>query len=274
MSQAQTLSRPAAQLDARGVVDTRRRPVVTRVDLLRLPEDERDALIAECLRLDKAVFPDAADADLEPVLRDPEALAILMVLMRSPEGELVGQVIHPIVPVETERGMVAVMGGIAGVLPAWRGGGRSTLQAAPLVLGWVLRNPRWRLYFATSMMTPKVYQHLVRCCPRMHPRPDTEMPAELAEILAGLAASDPSLTSRGPDAWVRDDLPPPHVTASERRRIDPSRPLIGFYLDRVPDYACGRGLMVITPIRAVGLVEIACTSALRLVHKALRRTLG
>jgi len=277
MAHARNLTRsPASSTSTSTSARTRARPQprITRVDLLTLPQDQREALIAECLTLDQAVFPNATDVDLEPHLRDPRALAILMVLMRSPQGRLVGQVIHPIVPVPTERGPVAVMGGIAGILPEWRGAGRSIVHAVPLVLGWALRNPRWRLFFATALMTPKVYEHVSRSCPRMHPRPGAAMPPELQAILRGLAQHDPTLQSRGPHTWVRDKLPPPRGTAQERRKLDRTRPHINFFLDHVPDYAHGRGLMSITPLSAMALVEIGLTSVWMRVARRVRRWMG
>ena len=244
---------------------------VETVDLETLSPSRREALVDELLELDKAVFPAAQPEDLLRYLDDPRAHAVLVTLYRD-AGRLVGQNICPVLRVEVEGRSVDILGSIAGMLPTHRGRSRMQLDACWMTLRRLAEHPLQPLFLVTPMMQPRVYAQFAANTRYLHPRLGRGTPSLERAVLAAAATLHRGIEHRGPAHFVQVGLPAPKATRSERGRIDPDDPHQAFFLQQVPEYVQGAGLLCTMALTPRSIVLATLQLGLNQLRRRLRPT--
>lgn len=226
----------------------------TVIDFVQLSQAEKHIQFQKIWEFDHLIFPNSTIEQLYSYIYDVSAVSIPIVHYFH-RGKLVGQNIIPILKLQLEGEPVFVISSRAGFLTEYRRRNLSLNSAICIALGFKLRHPATPLWFVTTLMQPKVYTLFASRSMHFYPRAGRVMPKQHAEVLYMMQHHRVEAQVRGDNIFVHAcDMPKvtPEQLVRLRNRADSHNQ---FFLQHVPDYFDGMGLMCVSKLDIVTICE-------------------
>lgn len=138
---------------------------------------------------------------------------------------------------------------LSGLLPAYRGQNRTTTFGLKRWFSYRAKHPRRRVFYGGPLVHPTSYSLLAKYAPTMWPIWHSPTPPHVEQFLRDTAdrwGLEPVDAAR---PLVRDAHTSTHETEKERAYwAVTDRPAARYFVDQVPDYAAGYGLMTLVPL--------------------------
>lgn len=138
---------------------------------------------------------------------------------------------------------------LSGLLPAYRGQNRTTTFGLKRWFSYRAKHPRRRVFYGGPLVHPTSYSLLAKYAPTMWPIWHSPTPPHIEQFLRdtadhwGLEPVDPARP------LVRDAHTSTRETEKEHAYwAVTDRPAARYFIDQVPDYAAGYGLMTLVPL--------------------------
>ena len=226
----------------------------TVVDFTKLSAPKKHDLFEKIWQLDRQIFPFAQIEELYAYLHDTEASAIPIVLYYD-QTRLVGQNIIQILKLQAEEHTLYVVSSRAGFLTDYRRRNLSLYSAIRVMLQYKLKHPQHELWFVPTLMQPKVYMLFACRTQYFYPRANKTVPDDHLEVLHLLIKRRKKVEQRAEGIFVHAcDLPQitPEQLIRLRHKTDAH---IDFFMQHVPDYFSGNGMMCICRLDLKTIVE-------------------
>lgn len=226
----------------------------TIVDFEKLSAKKKHELFEQLWNFDREIFPFAKIEDFYGYLYDLSATSIPVVLYYD-KGKLVGQNIIQILKLDVHGKILYVVSSRAGFLAEYRRRNLSLYSAIRVMLQYKLKHPQHDIWFVPTLMQPKVYMLFACRTQHFYPRVDTVMPETHLELLKFLAERRETTESRGKGIYVHPcDLP--KITSEQLIRLRHHGDThVNFFMQYVPDYFSGSGMMCICKLDLKTIIE-------------------
>ncbi|WP_374664086.1 hypothetical protein [Acinetobacter sp.] len=216
----------------------------TVIDFAQLPPDEQQLQFQKIWEFDRHIFPNSTVEQLHSYVYNAAAAAV-PVVQYFHQGKLIGQNIIPILRLKLGERPIFIISSRAGFLTEYCGKNRSLNSAIRAALNFKLRYPASSLWFVTTLMQPKVYTLFASRSVSFFPRAGRKMPQQHAEVLHMMQRYRPEVQIRGQGIIVHP-CNMPKVTPEQLVRLrNRANSHHQFFLQHVPDYFDGMGLMCI-----------------------------
>ena len=216
----------------------------TIIDFATLPAQQKHDFFQQMLEFDQLIFPFASVEQLYQYVHDPEAVSVPVIQYFVGE-RLIGQNIMPILKLQLQDKPVFVVTSRAGVLEQYRRSNLTLKTAIRVALRYRLRYPAIPLWFVTTLMQPKVYTLFASRSRYFYPRKGYTMPTAHQSVLELMHRYKSRVDKRGQGIYVAPALMPkvtPDQLIRLRKRSDVH---YQFFMQHVPDYFDGKGLMCV-----------------------------
>jgi len=225
-------------------------------DFVKLTAVEKHSFFQTLLEFDQLIFPNASVENLYHYVHNP-LLSSVYVVQYFLGDQLIGQNIIPVLKLPQNGRPIFVVTSRAGILEQYRHRNLTLKTAIRVVLRHRLRYPAIPLWFVTTLMQPKIYSLFASHSQFFYPRKGQEMPESHQAVLELMTPYKTWTEERGMGIYVAPTLMP-KVTAEQlirlRRRQDDH---YLFFIQNVPDYYEGRGLMCICKLDFKTIFETA-----------------
>lgn len=187
---------------------------------------------------------------------------------RNDEGRIVGYFAVHVFEKKLDGKMVGIFTAQAGMMRQYRCGNLIAF-GIDRVFRYVSAHPGRAIYYFGALIHPASYMQIARFADRVWPNPEHGIPANLAGLMDELSHAfgwttidekRPLVRSPG---WVTKDGAQDHSYWQNH-----TSPEVRFFLQQVPDYCDGRGLLTLVPLTVGGVVRATCRYV---AHKAKRR---
>lgn len=216
----------------------------TIVDFTKLSTQKKHALFQEIWSFDQQIFPNSTVEELYDYMYDIDAVAVPIIQYHH-RGKLIGQNIVPILQLELNAQKVYIVTSRAGVLAEYRRKNLTLGSAIRVAIRHRLRYPSAPLWFVSTLMQPKVYTLFASRSQYFYPRHSVDTPAMHIDILKLMLSRRQKVEERSPGIYVASSVVP-KVTADQLIRLrNRSDDHIRFFMQYVPDYFEGKGLMCV-----------------------------
>lgn len=239
-----------------------------------LEHTRRDALVAELVSLDDAVFRDPTPAHVVDGYRGVGVDECWVMVVRKGE-QLIGYNVIRIWFEEGPTGRYALWRSRAAVLRDHRRGAITGQFAILMFFLFRARHPRTPAYAVNTLIHPSSFRLFATRVSCLYPFPQTELSAEHRAIydrafhLLGLVRVDGA-----PDFVVADPTVVDSEPAEDAFWARSTAPCIRFFMEHNPDYRQGRAIVAFNPMTVRTVVGMGLRHALRRLEKAARRWLG
>lgn len=226
----------------------------TIIDFAQLSAKKKHELFDQLWSLDREIFPLSKIEDFYSYLHDLSATSIPIVLYYD-KDKLVGQNVIQILKLKVHGKTLYVVSSRAGFLVDYRRRNLSLYSAIRVMLQYKLKHPQHDVWFVPTLMQPKVYM-LFACRTRhFYPRMNQTMPESHLELLKFLAQRKEHVESRGQGIYVHPcDLP--KITPEQLIRLRRHGDIhVNFFMQYVPDYFSGFGMMCICKLDLKTIIE-------------------
>jgi hypothetical protein len=214
------------------------------IDFVQLAQEEQHLQFQNIWALEQLIFPTSTLEQLYSCLYDSTAVSIPIVQYFH-RGKLVGQNIISILKLELNGQAIFIISSRAGFLTEYRGRSRSLNSAIRVALNYRMRNPFTPLWFVTTLMQPKIYTLFTSRSVNFFPRAGRKMPKAHADILNLMQSRHSGAEVRGENIIVHP-CNMPKVTPEQLVRLrNRANSHNQFFLQHVPDYFDGKGLMCV-----------------------------
>lgn len=241
------------------------------VDPARLTAAERQDLTDRLFAVHQAIFAGVSRDDFQRHVIAPPADRTLIRLYAA-EGRIVGYcALHWFRRHPGGRG-VTVLRAEAGLMPAYRGRGRTYGFGMIHALAERLRHPFTPLYYLGTLVHSSSYHLFCKYFPRVYPHPALGMPEEVRALALTLVDSFPDPAVDPADPLVRDvrwiTIESPQETALNGRDDLGD---VRFFRQRNPGYVRGDGLVVLVPLSIANIATALARRAAERIGLAITR---
>lgn len=235
--------------------------IETIVDFVLLSAIEKEHFFQKIWAFDQQIFPHATVEQLSKYINDPDAVSVPVVQYHC-NGKLVGLNIISILKLQLANHPILLVSSRAGFLPEYRGKNQSLNSALRTVLNYRIRHPVYPMWFVASFLQPKVYTLFASHSINFFPRAGRAMPEKHAAVLDMMQSRLNDVQSRGRNIWVhRGEMPvlTPEQLVRLRSQANSHHQ---FFMQYVPDYFDGMGLMCICRLDLRTIFETAFNLAI------------
>lgn len=223
-------------------------------DFAKLSAEKKHTFFQKMWEFDQKIFPNASIDDLYNELYDLDAVSI-PVIHYYHQGMLVGQNIIQILKLKLNDYAIFVVSSRAGFLPEYRRRNLTLNSAIRVAVRHRLRYPTHPLWFVSTLMQPKVYTLFASRSRYFYPRRDKAMPKDHQQVLQMIQMRKHGVQKRGEDIYIHPcDMP--KVTPEQLIRLrNKSDRHVQFFMQHVPDYFDGMGLMCVCRLDLKTIIE-------------------
>ncbi|MFW1753394.1 hypothetical protein [Acinetobacter wanghuae] len=238
----------------------------TIIDFVKLSTQKKHALFQDIWSFDQQIFPSSTVEELYDYMYDVDAVSVPVVQYWH-QGKLIGQNIIPVLKLELDAQPIYVVSSRAGVLSEYRRKNLTLSSAIRVAVRYRLRSPKIPLWFVTTLMQPKVYTLFASRSQFFFPRHNVEIPEQHIDILKLMLSRKKQVEERGHGIYVSQSVIP-RVTPDQLIRLrNRSDDHIRFFMQHVPDYFNGKGLVCVCLLDLRTIIETTWNLALgRYVH--------
>lgn len=235
--------------------------IKTIIDFKKLSTQKKHALFQDIWSFDQQIFPNSSIEELYDYMYDIDAVSVPVVQYWHKE-KLIGQNIIPILKLEMNNQPIYVVSSRAGVLTDYRRNNLTLGSAIRVVIQHKLRNPKIPLWFVTTLMQPKIYTLFASRSQYFFPRHNVEIPEIHIDILKLMLSRKKGVEERGHGIYVSRSVIP-RVTPEQLIRLrNRSDDHIRFFMQHVPDYFNGKGLICVCLLDLRTIIETTWNLAL------------
>ena len=226
----------------------------TIVDFSKLASDHQQQFFETMLAFDQQIFPDSSKEDFYDFVYDIDAVSV-QVIHYYHNGQLIGQNIIPILKLSLKGQPIFVMSSRAGILPGYRKRNRTLKSAVRVAINYRIKHPTTPLWFVPTVMQPKIYTLFASRSQNFFPRSRRSIPEEYLQVLEMVQQRKKEVEKRREDIFVHPSLMP-YITPAhiKRLRINPNKH-INFFMQHVPDYFVGKGLLCVCKLDLKTILE-------------------
>ncbi|RKG30956.1 hypothetical protein [Acinetobacter tianfuensis] len=224
------------------------------IDFAKLPAEKKHVFFQQLWDFDQQIFPNGTIEALYQYVHNRDAAAV-HVVQYFYEDKLIGQNIIPILKLQLEQQPIFVVTSRAGFLPEYRRRNRSLRSAIRVSLKHRMHYPNAPLWFVTTLMQPKIYSLFASRTKNFYPRRDRGMAKDHLNVLKMVLENKSGVEKRGTDVFTHlCDMP--KVTSEQLIRLRNRHDLHHqFFMQHVPDYFSGMGLVCVCQLNLKTIVE-------------------
>jgi hypothetical protein len=243
------------------------------INVKSLNEAGLEALIDTVYDLMSKVFDGATREGIVEYLGDDDVMGAWVQFFHNQAGDCVGFNNITLREWNTKDGAVAIFRAQAGILREYRGGGSTVLYPLFKALAFKAGHPFTRVYYFGHLLHPSSYYLLFGMSGEIWPRPGRETPPDVHALITQLADTCGYPPPEDPD---RPYARASHVKTRESENdrdfwLTSEKPAIRFYVDQVPDFSEGAGLLALIPLTWTNLAVAAGRFAWRMLLRFARR---
>lgn len=229
-------------------------------DFVRLSPEKKHYMFQEVWNFDQEIFPRSCIDDLYDYLHDGDAKAIPIVRYYA-NGQLIGQNIIRILQLSLDGERILVVNSRAGFLSKYRGRNLSLYSAIRVVLQHKLKHPSVPFWFVPTIMQPKVYMLFASRTANFYPRANQPMPEKYQHVLNLIIDRKKQVQQRAEGVYIHpSDLPKVDSEHLIRLRNN-AETHVNFFMQHVPDYFDGLGMLCVCELDLKTIVETAMNLA-------------
>ncbi|ANF81958.1 hypothetical protein A3K93_06965 [Acinetobacter sp. NCu2D-2] len=226
----------------------------TIVDFAKLSTQKKHNFFQEILSFDRQIFPHSSVEELYDYMYDINAVSVPVVQYHH-NGRLIGQNVIPILQLQLEGKPIYVVTSRAGVLAEYRHKNLTLGSAIRVAIRHRLRYPKAPLWFVSTLMQPKVYTLFASRSQYFFPRHNVVMPDVHRKIIELMLSRNQQAEERSDGIYVCRAVMP-KVTPDQLIRLrNRSDDHIRFFMQHVPDYFEGKGLMCVCLLDFKTIIE-------------------
>lgn len=223
-------------------------------DFAKLASEEKHRFFKLICEFDQQIFPDSCEEEIYHFVYDQDAVSVLVVHYYH-KDTLVGQNIIPVLKLSLEGQPIFVVSYRASILPAYRKGNRTLKTAIRVAINQRIRHPSIPLWFVPTIIQPKIYTYFASRSQNFFPRRDKEIPQQYLKVLQMIQQRKAEVHKRREDIFVYPYVMP-HTTPEHIQRLrNKATPHINFFMQHVPDYFDGMGLLCICKLDLPTILE-------------------
>lgn len=230
-------------------------------DFVQLSADQKHLFFQQLWSFDQQIFPNSQIESLYQFVYDLEAVSV-QVVQYFHQNILVGQNIISIIKLHLNRQPIFVVMSRAGFLPQYRRRNMSLRSAIRIAFQHRIRHPSIPLWFVTTLMQPKVYSLFASRTVSFFPRQGKKMSHDHLKVLEMIMSRKPLVEKRDTEVFTHYcDVPKvtPEQLIRLRHKYDSHHQ---FFLQHVPDYFDGMGMMCICQLDLKTIAETTFNLAL------------
>ncbi|OTG81969.1 hypothetical protein B9T33_05440 [Acinetobacter sp. ANC 5054] len=231
------------------------------IDFSKLSTEKKHDFFQQLWDFDQKIFPSSRIEQLYEYLHDPDAVAIPVVQFFH-RDKLIGQNIIRILKLNHKNRPILIFNSRAGVLPEYRSHNLTLNSAIKVAMQFQIRFPAIPMWFVATVTQPKVYTLFASRSVKFYPRYDAEMPEEYMDILKSMRVRHHDVQQRTENIFVHlCDLPKvtPEQLVQLRNKSDVH---IQYFMQHVPDYFDGMGMMCICKLNVSTIFEASMNIAM------------
>lgn len=231
------------------------------IDFSKLPAESKHTYFQQMWEFDRKIFPNSSIEQVYEYMHDADAVAIPVVQFFH-NNQLVGQNIIRILKLEHNQRPILIFNSRAGFLPEYRRRNMTLNSAIKVAMQYQIRFASMPMWFVTTLTQPKVYTLFASRSVKFYPRQGVAMPEEYVDVLNVFKARQHNVQHRAEDIFVHPcDLP--KVTPEQLIRLrNKSDEHIQFFMQHVPDYFDGMGMMCICKLNVGTIFEATMNIAM------------
>lgn len=227
----------------------------TVTDFTKLASEQKKHFFKKIWAFDQHIFPNATVKEIYNFVHDVDAVSV-QVIHYYHEGKLIGQNVLPIIKLSLDGKPIFVLSSRAGILPAYRSTNRTLNSAIRVVLNHQIRHLTMPLWFVTTVIQPKVYTLFASRSQRFFPRAGRQIPQDYLQVLNIFQQRKHEVQKRREDIFVHP-IVLPKVSLDQLRCLrNKATTHINFFMQHVPDYFDGMGLMCVCKLDLKTIFEM------------------
>ncbi len=230
------------------------------IDFSKLTTEEKHELFQRLWEFDQCIFPTSKIEQLYQYMHDPDIVA-LPIIQYFEQDKLIGQNIVRILKIMHRNRPIFIFNSRAGVLVDYRRKNLTLNSAIKVAMQHQIRFPAIPMWFVATLAQPKVYTLFASRSVKFYPRHGVPMPTEYVDVLNSYKIRQHDVQHRAEDIFVhRCDLPKvtPEQLVRLRKKSDEH---VQFFMQHVPDYFDGMGLMCICKLNVSTIFEASMNLA-------------
>jgi hypothetical protein len=226
----------------------------TIVDFAQLASELKNRFFKMICEFDQQIFPASCEHDIYNFIHDPDAVSVLVVHYYH-KDTLVGQNIIPVLKLSLEGHPIFVVSSRASILPAYRKGNRTLKTAIRVAINHRLRHPTIPLWYVPTVIQPKIYTYFASRSQNFYPRKGREIPQDYLKVLEMMQQRKQEICKRREDIFVYPYVMPQTTPEHIQKLRNKATPHIIFFMQHVPDYFDGMGLLCICKLDLKTIME-------------------
>jgi hypothetical protein len=226
----------------------------TIVDFAKLVSEEKHRFFKLICEFDQQIFPDSCEEEIYHFVYDQDAVSVLVVHYYH-KDTLVGQNIIPVLQLSLEGHPIFVVSYRASILPAYRKGNRTLKTAIRVAINHRIKHPSIPLWFVLTIIQPKIYTYFASRSQNFFPRRCKEIPQQYLKVLQMIQQRKAEVHKRREDIFVYPYVTPHTTPQHIQRLINRATPHSNFFMQHVPDYFDGMGLLCICKLDLLTILE-------------------
>ncbi|WP_291356887.1 hypothetical protein [Acinetobacter sp. UBA3106] len=226
----------------------------TIVDFAQLAFEQKNRFFKMICEFDQQIFPASCEQDIYNFIHDPDAVSVLVVHYYH-KDTLVGQNIIPVLKLSLQGHPIFVVSSRASILPAYRKGNRILKTAIRVAINHRIRHPTIPLWYVPTVIQPKIYTYFASRSQNFYPRKGREIPQEYLKVLEMMQQRKQEICKRREDIFVYPYVMPQTTPEHIQKLRNKATPHINFFMQHVPDYFDGMGLLCICKLDLKTILE-------------------
>ncbi|CAB1213200.1 hypothetical protein [Acinetobacter bouvetii] len=226
----------------------------TIIDFAKLATEQKHRFFKTMCEFDQQIFPDFCEEEIYNFVYDKDAVSVLVIHYHH-KNEIVGQNIIPILKLSLAGNPIFVVSNRAGILPAYRKGNRTLKTAIRIAINHRIRHPTIPLWFVPTVIQPKVYTLFASRSQNFFPRVGKDIPQEYLKVLQLMQQRKQEVSKRREDIFVYPHVMPQTTPKHIQRLRNKATPHSNFFMQHVPDYFDGMGLLCICKLDLKTILE-------------------
>ena len=223
-------------------------------DFVQLSVEQKHLFFQQIWAFDQQIFPHTEIENLYQFVYDLDAVSV-QVVQYFHKNILVGQNIIAILKLKLDHQPIFVVMSRAGFLAQYRRRNLSLRSAIRVAFHHRLRHPSVPLWFVTTLMQPKVYSLFASRSVNFYPRNGRKMSSDHLRVLKMVMSRKSQVEKRDVEVFTHYcDIPKitPEQLIRLRNKQDTHHQ---FFMQHVPDYFDGMGMMCVCQLDLKTIVE-------------------
>ena len=227
----------------------------TITDFAKLASEQKQHFFKKIWAFDQQIFPNSTVEEIYNFVHDIDAVSV-KVIHYYHKRKLIGQNVLPIIKLSLDGKPIFVLSSRAGILPDYRSANRTLNSAIRVVINHLIRHPAIPLWFVTTVIQPKVYTLFASRSQRFFPRAGRQIPQDYLQVLNIFQQRKHEVQKRREDIFVHPVVMP-KVTLDQLMCLrHKATTHINFFMQHVPDYFDGMGLMCVCKLDLKTIFEM------------------